>query len=514
MQVIPGTEPAEGEGKNILIADDNSRNVYLLEVLLRGAGYSVVTAKNGAEALEKLRAGRFDGIVSDVLMPVMDGFQLIRECKKDPELRSIPFLFYTATYTEKKDEEFGLSLGALRYIIKPAEPEDLLLQIREAFREHGACPRDYAAHPVIDDLTFSREYAQRVGAKLDKKTRQLAESEEKFRLLYENSLDAIFMTGMDGTILAANPAACRMFQHTEEEMKTLGRAGLVDMTDPRLPAALDERERTGFFKGELTLVRKDGTRFSGEISSAVFFDRNGQKRTSMIVRDITDRKLMEERISLANRKLALMRDVAYQDIKNKVTALRGYLELEKRSNTEQERISFIAKEEEILGSIHTLIESTKDYQQMGEDQSRWIPVEHSVRIQFAHLSRKESLALDCSLNGLEIYADPLIDRVIFNILQNASRHGETASRVSVTCRETLQGLLLIFEDDGVGIPPDHKTRIFERTVGGAGKIGLFFVREFLEISGMSIAETGMYGNGARFEITIPKGLYRFRPADT
>ena len=114
----------EGTGVKILIVDDNSKNLYMLEVLLKGVGYEVVTAKNGIEALEKLRASRFDGIVSDILMPLMDGFRLIRECKKDPVLRQIPFIFYTATYTEKRDEEFGLSLGAIRYIVKPAEPEE------------------------------------------------------------------------------------------------------------------------------------------------------------------------------------------------------------------------------------------------------------------------------------------------------------------------------------------------------------------------------------------------------
>ena len=120
--------------------------------------------------LEKLRANPFDGIVSDILMPLMDGFRLIRECKKDPALRQIPFIFYTATYTEKKDEEFGLSLGAIRYIIKPAEPEELLRQINEAFQEHTRSPRDYTMQPVPDEAAFSREYIQRVGRKLEKKT--------------------------------------------------------------------------------------------------------------------------------------------------------------------------------------------------------------------------------------------------------------------------------------------------------------------------------------------------------
>jgi putative two-component system response regulator len=154
---------------NILIVDDNTNNLYLLEVLFKSEGYLVTTARNGIDALEKLRDIQFDGIISDVLMPIMDGFRLIRECKKDPKLRQIPFIFYTATYTEKQDEEFGLSIGALRYIIKPAIPEDLVRQVREAFEEHTRSPRDYDLQPVPDDRTFNLEYNQRAGAKLVKK---------------------------------------------------------------------------------------------------------------------------------------------------------------------------------------------------------------------------------------------------------------------------------------------------------------------------------------------------------
>jgi PAS domain S-box-containing protein len=288
-----GGRSKEGTGMKILIADDNSKNLYLLEVLLKSAGYEVVTANDGIEALEKLHAIRFDGVVSDILMPRMDGFMLLRECKKDPVFRQIPFIFYTATYLEQKDEEFGLNLGAIRYIIKPAKPEELLRQIHEAFLEHARFPRDYTTKPVLDEVTFTREYTQRVGAKLEKKIGQLKESEEMFRLLYENSLDAILLTSPDGSIQAANPAACAMFQQTEEEILKKGRVGIIDTTDPRLPPALEERARTDRFKGELTFLRKDGTPFPGEVSSNIFTDRLGQTRTSMFIRDISERKRIE-----------------------------------------------------------------------------------------------------------------------------------------------------------------------------------------------------------------------------
>lgn len=125
----------------------------------------------------------------------------------------------------------------------------------------------------------------------------LLESEEHFRLLYDTTIDGVLITAPDGRVLGANPSACKMFQRTEQEILQVGRAGLVDTSDPRLAIALEERKRTGKFMGELTMLRKDGTKFIGEISTSVFFDRDGNAKTSMVIRDITQRILLEEQIS-------------------------------------------------------------------------------------------------------------------------------------------------------------------------------------------------------------------------
>jgi PAS domain S-box-containing protein len=122
----------------------------------------------------------------------------------------------------------------------------------------------------------------------------LRESEERYRSLLENSDDAILLTVPDGGILKANPSACRMFGRTEAEITRMGRNGVVDTTDPRLPIALEERKRTGKFRGELTFLRRDGQPFPGELTSVVFQGKGGQPRSSMIIRDITDRKRFEE----------------------------------------------------------------------------------------------------------------------------------------------------------------------------------------------------------------------------
>jgi PAS domain S-box-containing protein len=122
----------------------------------------------------------------------------------------------------------------------------------------------------------------------------LHESEEKYRSFFESSMDAILLTSPDGKIFSANKAACVMFGYSEEEFIKLGRTGVVDVTDPQLPVMLSERTLNGKVHGELTFIRKDGTHFSADISSAIFKNHNGNERTSMIIRDITKHKLTEE----------------------------------------------------------------------------------------------------------------------------------------------------------------------------------------------------------------------------
>lgn len=124
--------------------------------------------------------------------------------------------------------------------------------------------------------------------------RTLRENEERYRSLFDYSLDAILLTEPDGAIIDANPSACRMFGRTLEEIRKVGRSGLVDLTDPRLTAVLQEGEKKGSAKAELTFLRADGGKISAEVSSSIFVDKNGQKKTSMFIRDTTEKHKAEE----------------------------------------------------------------------------------------------------------------------------------------------------------------------------------------------------------------------------
>jgi PAS domain S-box-containing protein len=142
-------------------------------------------------------------------------------------------------------------------------------------------------------------------------------SEEKLRALFENSMDAIFLATPDGTIYSANPAACKMFDRSEKEIIRAGRNGIVDTADSRLDHGLKERELEGKFYGELTFIKKDGTKFPGELSSKVFTDSEGQQLTSIIIRDISEQKRAEAELKESEKKYrslfeSLQQGVFYQ----------------------------------------------------------------------------------------------------------------------------------------------------------------------------------------------------------
>jgi len=120
----------------VLMVDENSDSLYLLEKILKKSGYITIKAEDGVEALEKLNKNKVDAIISDVVMPRMDGFKLCSECKKDDRFKSIPFLIYTSDYRRKQDENFALRIGAEKFLVKPQEPANLLKILNETISEN------------------------------------------------------------------------------------------------------------------------------------------------------------------------------------------------------------------------------------------------------------------------------------------------------------------------------------------------------------------------------------------
>ena len=165
----------------ILIVDDNEQNIYMLKVLLNGNGYDSETAKDGAEALKIARSTKLDLIISDILMPGLDGYSLCREWQKDDQLKNIPFIFYTATYTDSKDEKLALSLGAERFIIKPAEPDEFIEIVRDVLKHYEAGKLAPPGKLVNDEEVFLKKYNQVLIHKLEDKMLTLEQSNQNLK---------------------------------------------------------------------------------------------------------------------------------------------------------------------------------------------------------------------------------------------------------------------------------------------------------------------------------------------
>jgi two-component system, cell cycle sensor histidine kinase and response regulator CckA len=156
----------------LLVVDDNEQNRYLLQALLTGHGYEVVLAAEGAEALEKARENPPDVIITDILMPGMDGYALCRQWKRDEKLKQVPLVFYTATYTDPRDEDLALSLGADRFIIKPQEPDVFMKAIEEVVEERQV-GRLTPIEPALEETVYFKEYNEALIRKLEDKLVEL-----------------------------------------------------------------------------------------------------------------------------------------------------------------------------------------------------------------------------------------------------------------------------------------------------------------------------------------------------
>lgn len=338
----------------ILSIDDKDENRYFLEVLLGGSGYQVVSATNGAEALELLLTSAFDLILSDILMPVMDGFELCRKVKSDPRLQTIPLIFYTATYTGPQDEAFAKKVGADAFIVKPCEPEILIATVRQVLAEAAGKTPSTPSNIPVDEEEIFKLYNERLVRKLEQKMLQLEQetkalreaeaalrdSEGKYRRLHESMTDGFALVDMAGNILESNLSYEQMLGYSKDELQGLT---YMDIT----PAKWHDFEAK--IIAEQVLLHdtsevyekeyrdKQGRVFPVELKTFLVRNDQGQPEAMWaIVRDLTERKKAEKsRMELEGqlRQAQKMESIGRlaggvaHDYNNMLSVILGYAEL-------------------------------------------------------------------------------------------------------------------------------------------------------------------------------------------
>ncbi|QSZ67036.1 PAS domain S-box protein [Methanofollis aquaemaris] len=238
----------------------------------------------------------------------------------------------------------------------------------------------------------------------------------------------------------------------------------------------------------------------------------------LVLTDITERLVLEkemeyyaaelkhftESLARINDKLTIMGSITRHDILNQLTVLLAHLEMAEEEKAEDPAfLTHLRPIHKAATNIQEQIEFTRDYQDIGIRAPQWCIMERMVvRL------KPRTITIQSEVRGVEVYADPLFERVLFNLLDNAERHGGEVSTIRISCREEEHGLVILWEDDGTGIKEQEKEKIFKRGYGKNTGFGLFLCREILSITGIEIRETGKYGKGARFEILVPEEGYQ------
>jgi PAS domain S-box-containing protein len=329
-----------------LVVDDITQNRYMLEALLRGHGYQVTSAANGAEALDAARREPPDLVISDILMPVMDGFALCRLWKQDAQLKSVPFVFYTATYTGPKDERLAMSLGADGFIVKPMEPASFIEAIEHVVdvdRQHELESRPPEAS---SEAGYLKDYNEVLFRKLERKVAQveaanlaliqeiaerkraeqaLRESEDHFRRFLEQSPMPIAVVGEKDDFVHLNDQFTNVFGYTLGDIPDLAtwwsraypdepvRRDVSHSWRTELETAM--REHKDIEPREVTVVGKDGAVHTVERHVAPI-----GRMTLVLFNEISERRRLE---LLRDRFLA----AAAHELKTPVTTIKGYAQL-------------------------------------------------------------------------------------------------------------------------------------------------------------------------------------------
>ena len=466
----------------VLYVDDEPALRDIGKLFLERVGiFSVVTIDSASAALALLKKKHFDAIVSDYQMPGIDGIAFLKSVRAQGD--KISFVIFTGRGREEIAIE-ALNNGADFYLQKGGEPKSQFVELAHKIRT--AVDR----HRTEDAL---------------------AESEERFRGITDRISDLIIVVDPQGYTTFVSPSIISILGHPPElYFKKMVESINIPAEDAEKLGYAFERLNSGSVTEHLDfrMKKSDGSYAVFDGRALPVFKDGVYAGIQLVARDITDRKHAEEALQQANRKLHLLSGITRHDIKNQLMVLKEYI------RTLQENVPDPALEGNFNRIINTseriaaMIQITKTYENIGVNAPVWQDVRSLFDTAVHDTPVGKIQCINDIPNGTEVFADPLIVKVCYNLIDNAVRYGNKITTIRFSVLKRSDDTIIICEDDGVGVPAEVKEKIFERGFGINTGLGLALSREILDISGITLKETGEPGKGARFEMTVPKGVYR------
>ncbi|MEI6840735.1 MAG: PAS domain S-box protein [Methanomicrobiales archaeon] len=339
----------------------------------------------------------------------------------------------------------------------------------------------------------------------------LRKSEAKYRTIIENMQDLVYQTDLQGNLIMISPTGIRLAGYSSPD-DVLGKNIARDLyADPKqreeLLAVLADKGAVKDFP--VTLNAGDGTIRYATASSHFYYDAKGQVLgVEGVLHDVTERKQAEEALLQANRKLNLLSSITRHDINNQLAVQMGYLELLEDGPFDPTQNKYFLEVSTAARRISSMIRFMKEYEAIGITTPVWQRVRALIETAVKDAPPGSIMVNnDLPVSG-EVFADPLIAKVFYNLMDNAFRYGGKITNIRFYALESDGNHVIVCEDDGDGVPANEKEKIFERGFGKNTGLGLALSREILDITGITIRETGEPGKGARFEITVPGTAYR------
>lgn len=324
-----------------------------------------------------------------------------------------------------------------------------------------------------------------------------------YSMLFDSLNDIVIVTNERGLVVSINPAGAGILGEINGEI--LGKP--VQEILNGIPAGFLTCSHDTHMECNLSFSGTDPSQQYDIRCMPILSENGDMKGRILVIRNIHEAYLAKSALVSTNQKLNLLNDVTRHDMLNSLTALLLNLDHAKDIPHTPEMQDIIERSERAAQVLLEQVEFTRDYQDLGVNAPVWQDAGKVLDKVLSTLSLTD-ISIKSDLDGILVYADPLFSKVIYNLADNAIRHGKKLNCIRFDYAEGPDGLLLSVEDNGKGIPPDQKEKIFQRGYGKGSGLGLFLVREILSITGIRIKETGMPGKGARFEIEVPPGSYR------